>query len=267
MSANTCDRLALGVAKAIHEKEKPQATLLFGSRARGDHNETCSDIDVLVVGKAEPDSGYKETLSDWANERARAAYGRPVPVQITWRSAEEFREELRYVNSVATHALLEGVLMSHNPEDYRSRYAAAENAEYAYDWTNYDNRLHHAEAHLRGFLAWDDLGEEDLLLGQQAHAALEHSMKALIAAHGETCRNTHNLAHLLGTIRRIDPAMADFSLSISPDIYSEYSGDLEYRPVRSNPRLTEQPDYRRRTVNDIQALTGQAREARRNRRG
>ena len=54
--------------------------------------------------------------------------------------------------------------------------------------------------------------------------------------------------------------MSDFRLSIPPDLYSEYAGDDEYRRERTQLLLTDQDNYRERTVNDIRALIERARE-------
>lgn len=262
MTAGACDLRALRLAQAVHHRERPQATILFGSRARGDYDERRSDIDIMIVQPVEPDSDYKMAVPEWADAAAQAAYGRPVPVQLVWLAQEKFQEGQRYINHVTTRALLEGVVMSENPEAFQSRYADdAEETEYEYDWTHYDNRLYHAEQHVQGLQALDDLGYSDLLIGQQAQSALEHAMKAVIAAHGGTYPSTHNLGHLLGTIRRIDPELRDFSLSIVPDIYSAYAGEQEYEE-RTPPPLTGQPDYRARTVADAQRLIDRAREVR-----
>ena len=265
MSETNCDPRALKVAQALHEREQPQATILFGSRARGDYNDRRSDIDIMQVNPYEPDPAYKNRATEWIEEVAQAIYGRPVPVQLVWFAQDEFRENSRYVNHVTTQAMLDGVVMSQNPEDYRSRYEDdCEETEYEYQWTDYENRVFHAESHLRVFQALCDLGENDLMIGQRAHSTLEHGMKAVIAAYGGTYPTTHNLGQLLGTVRRVERGadLADFSLSMSPDIYSEYAGDQEYKLRRNFPPLTEQPDYRERTVADAQRLIDRARAIR-----
>ena len=262
MTADTCDLRALRLAQAVHHRERPQATILFGSRARGDYDERHSDIDIMIVQPLEPDSDYKIAVLEWADAAARAAYGRPIPVQLVWLAQEKFQEGQRYINHVTTRALLEGVVMSENPEAFQSRYADdEERSEYEYDWTDYENRLYHAEQHVIAFQDMIDLGRTDLLIGQQAQSALEHAMKAVIAGRGGTYPSTHNLAHLLGTVRRIDTELREFSLNIAPDIYSDYAGEQEYVD-RTQPLLTDQPDYRARTVVDAQRLIERAREAR-----
>ena len=258
------DPRALAVARAVYEREKPLATILFGSRARGDYDDRRSDIDIMQVNPNEPDRAYKDSATEWIAEIAQAIYGRPVPVQLVWFAQDEFQENSRYVNHVTTQAMLDGVVMSPHPENYRSRYADnLDESEYEYMWEYYESRLDHAEQHLRVFQTLDDLGESDLMIAQRAHSALEHAMKAVIAAHGATYPTTHNLAHLIGTIRRLpDPELQNFTLSIPPDVYSEYAGHQEYLTGRVHPTLTQMFDYRQRTVADAQRLIDRARAIR-----
>ena len=270
MSETNCDPRALKVAQALHERERPQATILFGSRARGDYEEGRSDIDIIQVNPGVPDQSYKDRATEWAEGIAQAAYGRRVPVQLVWFSHADFHEHTRYVNHVATRALLDGVVMSPHPENYRSRYAkdgireadSQEETVYEHVWTDYDNRMLHAELHLDMFETADDLGKHDLILGQHAHSALEHGMKAVIAAYGGTYAATHNLGHIIGTIRRLEDELSDFLLNIPPDIYNEYAGNQEYKEIRREPQLTDQPNYRERTVADAQRLLDRARAIR-----
>jgi hypothetical protein len=70
------------------------------------------------------------------------------------------------------------------------------------------------------------------------------------------------LARCIGTIRRLDAELREFSLGIPPDIYSEFAGDLEYQLERAHPPLTEQPNYREQTVSDAQLLIDRARAVR-----
>ena len=93
-------------------------------------------------------------------------------MQLVWFAQDEFRENSRYINHVTTRALLDGVVMSPHPENYRSRYADdLDESEYEYMWEDYENRLDHAEQHLRVFQTLDDLGESDLMIAQRAHSA------------------------------------------------------------------------------------------------
>ncbi len=70
----------------------------------------------MLVQERGPDAGQKEAVADAAIQAAEQAYGRPVEVEQIWRTLEEFRFNRRYVNSVETNAVREGVVMPRNPE-------------------------------------------------------------------------------------------------------------------------------------------------------
>ena len=264
MTTENCDSRALRVAERVHRRERPYATILFGSRARGDHEEDRSDIDIMLVLQEAPDSTHREYALEWAEEVAHATYGRRVPVQLVWLDEATFRENQHYCNHVATRALDDGVVVSNNPEEFRSHYINNEGRGMGYDWSDYEARLENAEGHLGAFADLDILGYSDSLLGKIAQGALEHAMKAVIAGHGGDYPGTHQLGLLLGSVRRIDPELRTFSLSISPDIYSDYAGINAYRGTREQPRLTDQDNYRERTVNDAQTLIDRAQQLRPN---
>ena len=265
MTAATCDQRALTVAQAVHERERPLATILFGSRARGDYEERRSDIDIMLVQAEEPDGEYQGSVEEWAGGVVRATYGRRVPVQLVWISEQGFNEGKRYINHVATQALFDGIIMTQDPEEYHNRDAADADADYEYDWTPYDERLRHAEAHLTAFQDLVDLGRIDLLIGQQAQNALEHAMKALLEAHSARYQRTHNVGDLLGRVRDVDPEMREFAFSISPDIYTQYAGEQMCLLIRRRPLLTDQANYQERTVADAQRIIDRAREVRQSR--
>ncbi len=258
--ANCCDPLALQVARFVQQQEQPELTILFGSRARGDYDER-SDIDVMLIREDLPDSEVKEKADRSTGEEAEKAYGREVPVQLVWRTLEEFRRNRRYVNSVETNAVRDGIIMPGNPENYSAHDYEDEETEYEYDWTTYDQRLRHTETHLDTFTRMVQDGYADLVIGQHAQGTLEHGMKALLEAHGASYRSVHNLSELLGNVRYVDPEMADFSLSIPPDVYSEYRGEREYGE-RLQPELTSYPDYLERTREDAQYIIDRAKEVR-----
>ncbi len=266
MTAATCDPRALSVAQAVHERMWSQATILFGSRARGDYEERRSDIDIMLINPGMPDQQYKDRAVEWAQGIAQAIYEYPVSVQLVWRTTQDFRYRRRYVNSVETRAVHDGVFMSRVPQQSGSVYCEDDETECEYDWMNYNNRLLHAESHLIAFQDMIDLRRGDLLVGQHAQAALEHGMKALLEAHGARYQRTHNIGHLLGRIRQVDPELRELSLGIPPDIYSAYAGEQEYEEEgRQQPLLTDQPDYRQRTVADAQRIINRAREVRQGR--
>ena len=255
------DPRALQVARAVRLNQQPDLTILFGSRARGDHHEQSSDIDIMLVQEMKPTDQQARLASKKAEDAVEKVYGQYVTVQLVWRTREEFRHNRRYSNSVETNAAREGTIMPRNPETYSHYDYEDEETEYEVDWTTYDERLLHAEVHLAEFVEASERDKDDLLIGQQAQNTLEHVMKALLAAHGAPYRKTHNIGELLGNIRYRDVEMSDFRLSIPPDVYTAYEGDQECRP-RTQPPITEFPDYREMTVHDTEFILERARQVR-----
>ena len=251
------DTAALELARAAYGTLQPEAAVLFGSRARGDHDEGRSDVDIMLIVREQPEQDQKDAIKGWAQDRALDIYGRHVPVQLVWFDQNEYREQERFVNTVVTRALREGVVMSRNPEEYSSRYDDEE-TEYEYLWTDYDNRVFHAGQHLFSFHLHDDVGANDLLIGQQAQATLEHALKAVIAGHGEHYPETHNIGNLIGRMRQVDSRMANFALEVHADVYSEYEGSDEYKNTRRRPLLTDQPKYREATTSAAERLLARA---------
>ena len=112
--------------------------------------------------------------------------------------------------------------MTQNPEEYHNRDADDEEAEYEYDWTPYDERMRHAEAHLEAFVLCVENGMNDLIIGQQAQNTLEHGMKALLEAHRVALPAHPQHRASAGTlVRHIDPELREFAISIAPDIYTQ----------------------------------------------
>ena len=147
--------------------------------------------------------------------------------------------------------------MPRDPENHSSHDYEDEKTEYQYDWTTYDEHLRSAETHLNEFIFMADHGRSDLVIGQQAQNTLEFAMKALLEAHQAPYRGTQNIGVLLGNIRHGNPEFQNFHLSIPPDVYTAYEGDQQHHP-RSQPRLTDFPDYRERTTLDADTIMNRA---------
>ena len=255
------DHRALQVAQQVQQHEQPDLTILFGSRSRGDYDELKSDIDIMLVQETEPDIEQKRLATWVANKIATETYGQMVQVELVWRTLDQFRFNRRYINSVETNAAREGVIMPRNPENYSPSDYEDEETGYQYDWSNYQERVRHAEIHLDEFVFLAEAGRNDLVIGQQAQNALEHGMKALIHAAGGEYSNTHSISDLLGSVRHFDPTMNDFSLAIPPDVYTEYEGQAEYR-ARRQPELTQYPDYLEKTTENVSQIINRAKELR-----
>lgn len=257
------DPKAVAVARSVLEKEGPDFAILFGSRARGDWREG-SDIDLMLVTPEEPSGETRQAASEAASITAAREYGQETPVQIVWRTLEQYRHNRRYWNSLETEALRDGVVMPRNNEEYNASNYEDEKTEYQHDWSAYNERLRHAEIHLAGFAKMEQTGYTDIEMGQKAQNLMEHSMKALIRAAGGNYRKEHDIGNLLGGMRHFDPeGMGDFGLQISPNVYSEYrGGDSEYYE-RESPELTSYSNYAERTMEDAVRIIERAKELRR----
>lgn len=266
MTRANADPRAVAVAQAVHDRERPQATILFGSRGRGDYNDKYSDIDLLLVCEDYPDNDARIAAEDFAHATVKAIYRRNVPFQLEYTRRDFFDSSRVFINSVSTQALLTGVVMSDNPEEFTSQYAnAPRDFPGRYNWPEYDEHVDAAQDYIAAFDRIFDDNPIDRAAGQMAQQALERAMKAAIIAHGATPqRNTHSIADLLGTLRRIDPALADYHFSVDPDIYTQYSGAQRYERSSersdSQPRLTEVGNYFEDTVQDVHFLLTYARQ-------
>ena len=257
----TPDAKALQVTQLVQQRHWPELAILFGSRARGDHDETRSDVDIMLVQQATPDDDQKRSAKMEATQIATEAYQRVVPVDLVWRTLDEFRFNRRYENSVETNAVRDGVVMPRNPESYSASDYEDEYTGYAHDWTNYDERMQHSEIHLNEFIFMAEYNRSDLAIGQHAQKTLEHGMKALIDAAGGQYPNTHNIGELLGMVRHFDPEMSEFSFDIPPDVYTQYEGKDEYTP-RVQPELTGYPAYVEKTADAASQIIERAKELR-----
>ena len=257
------DPKAVAVAKAVLEKEAPDFAILFGSRARGDWGKE-SDIDLMLVTTEEPDGETRQAASEAASITAAREYGHETPVQIVWRTLEQYRHNRRYRNSLETEALRDAVVMPRDSEEYNASHYEDEETEYQHDWSAYNERLRHAEIHLAGFAKIEQPGYTDLEMGQKAQTLMEQSMKALIRAAGGNYRKEHDIGNLLGGMRHFDPeGMGEFELQIPPNVYSEYrGGDSEYYE-RESPELTSYPNYAERTMEDAVRIIERAKKLRR----
>ena len=262
MTRANADPRAVAVAEAVHQRERPQATILFGSRARGDYSEKHSDIDLLLVCENYPDTDSRIDAEEFARATVNAIYRRPVPFQLEYVCRQSFDDDRPYFNSVGTQAMLTGVVMSDSPEEFTSEYdSQPDGSPRRYNWPEYDGHMAAAGDYLASFITLSEVNPVDLGAGQMAQQALERAMKAAIIAHGATPqRDTHNIGALLGTLRRLDPELSGYHFSVGPDIYNQYAGGERYRIGSHHPRLTEVSGYYEDTVQDVQFLLAYARK-------
>ena len=126
----------------MHEREQPLATILFGSRARGDYEERRSDIDIMVVQAGnEPDqrvqrlglkSGQKVSSGQTMNTSSAGSTGLAHYGEKVQAMAKRYINQCRY-----PAPCIDGVIMTQRPETaWNTTYRDADDGEtqYEYDW-------------------------------------------------------------------------------------------------------------------------------------
>ena len=132
------DATAMALAERVHEMETPEATILFGSRARGDHRED-SDVDIMVVtteDQGEPDAILTRQAQGWG----RNLYGRDIDVDIVTIGLAKLEEEKEFINSLTTQALLDGLVISSDPDRFESPYGSENPPKPSYEWSTQKSR-------------------------------------------------------------------------------------------------------------------------------
>ena len=108
----THDVKALEVARTMVSLIKPEDAFLFGSRARGDWEES-SDIEVFTIARQTEETRANYQYAKEA-DRAKALdlYGYPVKVDVVRLSPEDFHHFRQAPSHIAHSALKEGIDMS-----------------------------------------------------------------------------------------------------------------------------------------------------------
>ena len=131
------DLLALTIARKVHQAVAPAATFLFGSRARGDHNEDTSDIDILLITE-ETVSETTESLTEReAKNLAATLYGREMKTHLVWIRLAAFDKDQQFINSISTNAMLDGLVLTDHPEYFTTPYASDPPPPPNYEWSGY----------------------------------------------------------------------------------------------------------------------------------
>ena len=252
------DARALRVARLVQERVRPEFAILFGSRARGDHDELTSDIDLMLALAVAPGADERQAADREAQQATQATYGRAVPVQLTWRTLADFRHSRRYTNSVGKQRHAGGHRHITPPGKLpRRRLRGRGNRVRIQLGRPWESPVScRATPELLEVTA--ERGMNDLLIGQEAQRTLEHGLKALIAAHGAEYPKIHNIGALLGAVREQDPRMRNFRLGIPAEVYSEYAGEDAYQEQRIRPKLTEHADYLAQTRASAQFIIERA---------
>ena len=209
----------------------------------------------MLVQETLPREEQRSRTCNMARKSTKSLYGCDVPVQIVWMTCDEFDQMCRTVNHVAANALRDGVVMSQNPENYGSEY----DNDHENEWAVTDQRYRHSEDHLQAFHTLVNAGSSDDIIGQQAQAALEHALKALISANGEQYPHIHDIDQLAERALMADRGF-QFVLKLSGSIYNQYAGWQEYQITR-NP-ITRIDNYQDMVGSDVQTILHRVQELR-----
>ena len=158
-----CDPRAWQVALRLREQADPELLILFGSRARGDWKEGRSDLDLMLILDQEFDWDDYLRINAAARGLTKEIYGENLPIQTLCYTAGDFHRMRRSRNHVTKRALLEGIIMPRNPEDYQLDYEDDDDLDY--ECTIAEERLRHAEMHLNDFAKQVNDGAPDDLIG------------------------------------------------------------------------------------------------------
>ncbi len=197
----TADARALAVARAVHRMAAPEQTILFGSRARGDHRPD-SDIDVLIIKDPAPPEDWLEDLRDRATTLQKAELPEASGIDVICMTAQEYASRRHLRNNLANSIARQGAPIL--PQEH------TELPEEAIDWDDVDGKINDAVNAANDLTAVAQSGIisafSDKQLGRIAQNALENAYKAVLGAHGFEYptggRSGHNLRILTELIRQ-----------------------------------------------------------------
>ncbi len=248
------DDRARQVALAVQQFTGIETVLLFGSRARGDYRPD-SDIDLLVVHPEAP--GVFNACRREARRASTRLYGEDVPTDVVVMSPAEFATMQFGLNHVAAKAAKDGITpMGFN---YQPPAGGSEPSPNLHRLESMERALHSrlqfAQIQIlqRGLRTFppgeedvEDPVELDVMFGRAAQGALEHGLKAVLAAHGVEYRRIHDLVSLESDVARTDPGYRGLASPLAE--LSLFAGGYIY----GTPQLTlPLPDLFERVRADI----------------
>ncbi len=203
MTANAikADRRAIEVALEVHRMAEPEQTILFGSRARGDHRPD-SDIDVLIIRKHSPTEEWLDDLRDRARKVQKASLPEACGIDVICMTVDEFAGRRHLRNNLANSIARQGapILPQENTEP----------PEESIDWNDVDGKINDAVDAANALTSLAEAGIlhsfPDKQFGRIAQNALENAYKAVLGAHGfeypTSGGSGHNLRIITERIRQ-----------------------------------------------------------------
>lgn len=197
------DNRALEVARAVHRMAESEQTILFGSRARGDHR-LDSDVDVLIIKDPQPTEDWLEDLRDQARTLQKAQLPEASGIDVICMTAQEFDTRRHLRNNLANSIAKQGSPIMPQPP------AQAEPPEESIDWDDVNGKLNDAVNAANDLTALAQSGIittfSDKQLGRIAQNALENAYKAVLGSHGfeypTSGGSGHNLRIITERIRQ-----------------------------------------------------------------
>ena len=195
------DRRALEVARAVHRIAESEQTILFGSRARGDHRPD-SDVDVLIIKDPQPTEDWLEDLRDRARTLQKTELPEASGIDVICMTAQEFAGRRHLRNNLANSIAKQGSpIMPQEP---------AEIPEESIDWDDVNGKMKDAVDAANALTSLAEAGILDSFADKQfgriAQNALENAYKAVLGAHGfeypTSGGSGHNLRIITERIRQ-----------------------------------------------------------------
>ena len=255
-STTNYDVKAILVARSVEKIAAPDDIFLFGSRARGDWDDT-SDIDIFTIADSEPATKERHRRALKAGQdRALELYGRSVKIDLVRYNPADFERFRSARTHLTYHALKDGINMNCEPAAGSDRYpevAPDNRPDVEQRFINYQRQILAAESLLEQGLGYEEVG-------QQFQRCLENAYKGFLAYleydddAGNAWRRTHSLAALQVAIRTLSDGQrilgdADFAF------LDEYAIDAPYEGVQEPlPDEYEVLESIRATVNAMVAF-------------
>ncbi len=222
------DTRAAQVAGAVHDALHPVQTILFGSRARGDHR-WYSDIDLFIITDAETQPEYREYAKSVAESVRQELLPEADKIDVICYTLERFLSDRALINNLANRVARDGVPIM-PPEDIGY---SSDHGEESVDWNNVRIRVRDARENADAIANGIDverIGEK--VFGHIAQQALEHSYKALLGANGHDYPvgwRGHDLDGLIALVRERLRLPADYEIPGEKYNYlTEFAGSAIY---------------------------------------
>ena len=252
------DAHACVVAQAVEAVAGVERVILFGSRARGDHGPE-SDIDLLVVGDVKLGDPIFKACHRAADRAIKKEYRHSVNVEIVPLTAHHFDFMQHGLNDIAAKAAHDGITPMGNK--YRPPSEPTEPGLSEQRRRESMERAFHARSDFSTLSllcqagpdapAYHDPREWDRAVGIHAQGAIEHALKAVIAAHGVQYPTHHVLSRLLDAARIHVPNLA---LHSELDVLTAFAGGYVDGTPELNLDVDQLLDNTRQDVTRIFAI-------------